>query len=262
MTKALIFPRQRRHTLFFLDEATKFRPVYLDIEVDMSNIQTHRSQSVDKPSYIAYLIQIMAGVISRFPEANTMITGGLTPRLVRLPNINAKFTLDKSLEGQRLVVSAVIADADQASLQQIQERLHYFKQNDITDCPEFAPLLRLHKLPFWLGRWMFARAMKKPASKSSLQGSFTITSLGHLPIIRFAPMVGSTLSLGVGAITERAVVKAGQLAIRPILNLTMSFDHRVLDGAISAEILTAIKTALEGYSTDTILINTHQEQLS
>ncbi|MDA8120387.1 2-oxo acid dehydrogenase subunit E2 [Acidiferrobacter thiooxydans] len=247
MSDAYTFPRERRHTLFFLEQATAYRPVYLDTEIDMSQVIAHRKVCSVKRSYIAYVIQAVGRVVARFPEANAMITGRLFPRLSRLPGVDAKFTLDKPLNGQRIVVSAVVRNADRATLDQIQQRLDYFKQREVTDCPEFASLLRLQRLPVWLGRWMFARAMRAPASKGRLQGSFAVTSLGHQPISRFVPQVGATLTLGVGAIVDRAVVVDGAVQLKPILNLTLAFDHRVLDGAISAEILVDIKRELENY---------------
>lgn len=239
------FPRQRRHTLYFLDEAAHYRPVYLDAEVDMSRVMADRARRPDRPSYVAYVIRAVARVIERHPEANVLITGRLFPRLARLPRINAKFTLDKTIDGQRVVVSAVIEDANRASVGQIQERVDYFKDRPVEACPEFAPLLRLQSLPVWLGRRLFALAMRSPARKSRLQGSFAVTSLGHLPVLRFAPMVGATLTFGVGAIADRPVVVDGAVTTRPLMTLTMAFDHRVLDGAVSAQILTSIKTSLE-----------------
>jgi 2-oxoisovalerate dehydrogenase E2 component (dihydrolipoyl transacylase) len=86
------------------------------------------------------------------------------------------------------------------------------------------------------------------ADLEDLTGStFTITSLGRdggtgaTPIIN-APEVGI---LGVHSAVERAVVRDGKIVIRRIMNLSSSFDHRVIDGADGAALVQAIKRMLE-----------------
>ena len=86
------------------------------------------------------------------------------------------------------------------------------------------------------------------ASRNELGGStITITSLGKLggivstPIIN-APEVGI---IGVNKAVERPVVQHGQIAVRLMMNLSSSFDHRFIDGYDAAEIVQALKEMLE-----------------
>lgn len=86
------------------------------------------------------------------------------------------------------------------------------------------------------------------ASRTELSGStITITSLGKLggivstPIIN-APEVGI---IGVNKAIERPVVQHGQIAVRLMMNLSSSFDHRFIDGYDAAEIVQALKEMLE-----------------
>lgn len=86
------------------------------------------------------------------------------------------------------------------------------------------------------------------ASRHELSGStITITSLGKLggivstPIIN-APEVGI---IGVNKAIERPVVQHGQIAVRLMMNLSSSFDHRFIDGYDAAEIVQALKEMLE-----------------
>ena len=109
MSDAYTFPRERRHTLFFLEQATAYRPVYLDTEIDMSQVIAHRKVCSVKRSYIAYVIQAVGRVVARFPEANAMITGRLFPRLSRLPGVDAKFTLDDAAAFRQPDLAAVAA---------------------------------------------------------------------------------------------------------------------------------------------------------
>lgn len=239
------FPWQRKHTLLFSEHAWTYRPVVLEAEIDMTQVIQHRQNSSTKISYLAYFIQALSKVLLEFPQANSILVGKLFPRLIPLESINAKFTLDKTLYGQRMVVSAIIPQANLLPIEQIQNNIDYFKSHKFETCPEFKPIQMLQKLPLPLGKLLFNYAMRKAKIKSKVQGSFTVTSLGGRNISRFVPLSGSTLTLGVADITAKTCIKDGQIIISDCTNLTLVFDHRVLDGAIAAEILSKLKHDLE-----------------
>ena len=74
-------------------------------------------------------------------------------------------------------------------------------------------------------------------------GSFTISNLGMYGIREFAAVINPPLGaiLAVGAGEERPVVRDGQLAVATVMSVTLSADHRVVDGAVGAEWLQAFK---------------------
>jgi len=78
-------------------------------------------------------------------------------------------------------------------------------------------------------------------------GTFTITNLGAYGVDSFDPIIVPPQSciLGVCRIAQKPVVLDGQIAIRSIMNLCLSFDHRVLNGAPAAQFLRRLKEVLE-----------------
>lgn len=78
-------------------------------------------------------------------------------------------------------------------------------------------------------------------------GTFTITNLGAFGIDTFDPIIVPPQSciLGVGRIADRAVVVNKQVVIRTMMSLSLSFDHRVLDGAPAARFLQRLREILE-----------------
>ena len=78
-------------------------------------------------------------------------------------------------------------------------------------------------------------------------GTFTISSLGTYGIREFSAIINppQVAILAVGAAEKRAVVRNGQIVARTILTVTLSADHRVVDGATAAEFLHTLKTLLE-----------------
>lgn len=86
------------------------------------------------------------------------------------------------------------------------------------------------------------------ASRAELSGStITITSLGKLGGIVSTPILNlpEVAIIGVNKATERVVVLDGKIAIRRMMNLSSSFDHRFVDGYDAAAMIQALKTQLE-----------------
>ena len=78
-------------------------------------------------------------------------------------------------------------------------------------------------------------------------GTFTITNLGMYGVDLFIPIINppETAILAVGKVTEKPVVVNGQIAIEPIMMLTLAYDHRIVDGAPAARFLQRVKLILE-----------------
>jgi 2-oxoisovalerate dehydrogenase E2 component (dihydrolipoyl transacylase) len=91
-----------------------------------------------------------------------------------------------------------------------------------------------------------ARAGK--ASRDELAGStITITSLGRLGGIAATPIINypEVAIVGVNRIVERPVVRDGQIVVRKMMNLSSSFDHRIVDGWQAASFIQRVKELLE-----------------
>ncbi len=78
-------------------------------------------------------------------------------------------------------------------------------------------------------------------------GTFTISNLGMYGVERFVAVLNPPQAaiLAVGAIEERAVVRGGEVVARPVLELTLTCDHRSIDGATASEFLRTVKQFLE-----------------
>jgi pyruvate dehydrogenase E2 component (dihydrolipoamide acetyltransferase) len=78
-------------------------------------------------------------------------------------------------------------------------------------------------------------------------GTFTISNLGMYGIERFIAVLNPPQAaiLAVGAIEERPVAEDGELFVQPMMSMTLTCDHRAVDGAKAAEFLREVKTLLE-----------------
>ncbi len=104
--------------------------------------------------------------------------------------------------------------------------------------------------------WQAAREMRRiteaarnqSISRDELSGStFTVTSLGRMGGLAATPIINhpEVGILGINKASDRPVVHRGQIAIRRILHLSGSFDHRVVDGADGATFIQCVKEYLE-----------------
>jgi pyruvate dehydrogenase E2 component (dihydrolipoamide acetyltransferase) len=78
-------------------------------------------------------------------------------------------------------------------------------------------------------------------------GTFTISNLGMYGVERFTAVLNPPQAgiLAVGAIEERAIVVEAELEIQPRMDLTLTVDHRSVDGATASEFLRTVKSFLE-----------------
>jgi len=95
---------------------------------------------------------------------------------------------------------------------------------------------------------MAGRAKQRKLKPEEYQGgTFSVSNLGMFGIKSFASIVnqphGAIMSVGAGE--QRAVVRGGKLEIATVMTVTLTCDHRVVDGAVGAEFLNAFKAFME-----------------
>jgi pyruvate dehydrogenase E2 component (dihydrolipoamide acetyltransferase) len=78
-------------------------------------------------------------------------------------------------------------------------------------------------------------------------GTFTISNLGMFGVESFTAVLNPPQAaiLAVGATDDRAVVREGQVVVRPTMTMTLTVDHRAVDGAPAADFLRTVKAMVE-----------------
>jgi pyruvate/2-oxoglutarate dehydrogenase complex dihydrolipoamide acyltransferase (E2) component len=242
--------RERRHTLYFLRYIRSFAPVFLDTEVDMTEVSEHRGAHRDagrRYSVVSYVLLAAGRVLATHPQANSLVRGRIQPRVVTPASVNGKLTLDKTVNGQRVVLATVLRGLDLSTLDDVQRHVDRFRDGDPVTMPEFAPFRKLARLPWFVGAPLFRLAVSSLRRRPTLLGTFALTSLGHSVVDGFYSVGGTTVTLGVGRIVHRPVVRDGQIGVAPIMRLSLTFDHRVIDGAEAADVLAGIKIGLQTF---------------
>ncbi len=114
------------------------------------------------------------------------------------------------------------------------------------------PIHNVESLPIWsFEKKLKELAEKARAGKLSLEemsgGTFTITNGGVFGSLMSTPIINGPQSaiLGLHAIKERPVAVNGQVVVRPMMYLALSYDHRVIDGSSSVTFLVKLKERIE-----------------
>src|SRR5438045_8168726 len=149
------------------------------------------------------------------------------------PQINARYDDEAGILHRHNAVHVGVATQTEAGL--LVPVLHNAEAIDL-----WQAAAELHRLA------QAARAGK--ATREELTGStITITSLGALGGLAATPVINypEVAIIGVNRIAARPVVRDGQIVIRKMMNLSSSFDHRIVDGWEAASFIQRIKRDLE-----------------
>jgi pyruvate dehydrogenase E2 component (dihydrolipoamide acetyltransferase) len=151
-----------------------------------------------------------------------------------------------------------LMDVPAANVQYGGDQIHYFDQADVgvavaLEGGLIAPIIRgVDRKPVAQiaqdAKDVAARARAGKLTANDIEGGTgTVSNLGMFGITSFDAIVNPPQAsiLAVGSVDEKPVAVDGQLDLAPIMSVTMSCDHRVIDGAIGAEFLAAFKDLLE-----------------
>ncbi|MEM0674572.1 MULTISPECIES: 2-oxo acid dehydrogenase subunit E2 [Dickeya] len=242
--KLLKVSRERRQTLSFLAISRGIPAITIMREIDVSRIVAAGMQR----NMTAITIKAISEALHQFSQLNAMIKFGSDSTLICPDNISTRVTLEKTLNGVSGVYSRVIKHTEKLSVAEIGRALQQFKQEDAATSEHYKKIRFIQRLPTWLAGLLLRLAMLSPKLQAETWGSFTVTSLGKNGPDACIPISGSTFTFTVGVINERLLRPSHDMELSHVVNLTMVFDHRVLDGRLASEFLTRIKSNMEGFA--------------
>lgn len=183
---------------------------YVSIEIDMTAAAAARAKGI---SFNDIVIKAAARALEAFPRLNAHFE---QDALREKPEINICSAVDTA-QG---LAAPVVKQANRKTLAEVSARMKEMKEK--AKSGRFSP-------------------------QDLESGTFTVTNLGMLGADSFCaivnpPQVGI---LAVGSIREAPAVQAGRVAVRKLMRVTLSADHRAVDGAYGARFLARIKEILE-----------------
>jgi 2-oxoglutarate dehydrogenase E2 component (dihydrolipoamide succinyltransferase) len=170
-------------------------------------------QEGTKLGFMSFFVKAAVEALKRFPEVNASIDGG---DIV----YHGFYDVGIAVSSPRGLVVPILRDADQHSMADIEKTIKDFGER--------------------------AKAGKL-AIEEMTGGTFTITNGGIFGSLLSTPILNPPQSaiLGMHKIQERPMAENGQVVIRPMMYLALSYDHRIVDGREAVQFLVTIKDMLE-----------------
>jgi pyruvate dehydrogenase E2 component (dihydrolipoamide acetyltransferase) len=189
---------------------------YVTVAVDMTELIAYRSQlkAAGAPYTVTdFIAEAVVLTLQEFPAVNSA-TDGKTTRWSSHVNLGIAVSLEQGL------VVPVIRAAEQLSLLELSQRTKSLAEK--------------------------ARAGKATPDELS-GGTFTISNMGMMDVESFGAIInpGESAILAVASTRPTPVVRDGKIVVRQIMKLTLSCDHRIVDGALGAKFINGIKQKLE-----------------
>ena len=196
------------------------------VEVDMTAVARYREAQKEEfarregvpLSYVPFFIEAVVGALKEYPVLNsTFREGGI--ELKREINIGVAV----ALENQQGLVVPVIKRADEKNIVGLARAVH-----------DLATRARANRLTL----------------EDMQGGTFTVNNPGTFGSVLSQPIINQPQAaiLTMEAIVKRPVVVEDMIAIRAMMNVCLSFDHRILDGLTAGQFLASIKRRLEGFT--------------
>jgi pyruvate dehydrogenase E2 component (dihydrolipoamide acetyltransferase) len=195
---------------------------YLTIDVDAGPLANLRERIVD---------DLGEEGKDRKVSVNDLLVKACALALRRVPECNAQFTPEAILVHDRVDISVAVAVPDGLLTPVVRDA-------DTKTVAQIATDIRA----------LAAKAKNKKLSPEEMSnGTFSISNLGMFGIDNFAAVINPPEGaiLAVGRVREEPVIKDGQVVAGKRLAMTLSCDHRVVDGAVGARFLAALRSILE-----------------
>ncbi|MFZ7942142.1 MULTISPECIES: dihydrolipoamide acetyltransferase family protein [Bacillaceae] len=190
-------------------------------EVDVTKLVTHRKKFKEvaaakgiKLTFLPYIVKALTSALREFPALNTSLDDA-TSEIIHKHYYNIGIAADT----EKGLLVPVVKDADRKSVFSISNEIN-----------ELAGKAREGKL----------------APNEMKGASCTISNIGSAGGQWFTPVINhpEVAILGVGRIAEKPIVRNGEIVAAPVLALSLSFDHRMIDGATAQNALNHIKRLL------------------
>ncbi len=223
-------------------------PAYLFMDIDMTFSEKLRQKykSVDcKVTVTAMLLKAIA-IAQRAHPASRTIGLPFGKRAV-LNEIVAGFTVERLIDSQPAVFFGSIESPDTKSLEQISEELQAHNSQELDDLMYLKKQHWFNKTPYAFRQMILWLAMRFPAVRlSAMKATFGLSSLGKLGMKSIIPPVPALRLSALAKLESDQLFATIRLEIRPIMSITLNFDHRILDGAPAARFLSDVRELMEG----------------
>ncbi|MBN1634492.1 MAG: 2-oxo acid dehydrogenase subunit E2 [Ignavibacteria bacterium] len=210
----------------------------LEFDVTESRIKLKKLKSSGhKVSFNAWIIKVIGKTLSLHPEAAAYLCS--KKKLITFDDINISIIVEKIIDDKRVPIPLVLKKTNEKTVSEITQEIENAKNQTLSaDGIVLNEQTKFYErfyyiLPGFLRRYIWKFMLKHPKIAFRNMGNAVITSLGMMGKINglFIPKSVHPVCFGIGSVIKKPVVINDVIKIREILNMTILFDHDVIDGA-------------------------------
>ncbi|MFC1919789.1 2-oxo acid dehydrogenase subunit E2 [Chloroflexota bacterium] len=244
------FPKARLPVVDSLKQSRYMDTVHSLMEADVTEarrlIKESRNRTGEPLSFTAFLTYCLSRAVDEHKSVHAYRRGN---KLVIYDEVDICVVVEREISGVRApIFPHVVKSANTKTLANIHQEIRTAQSSE-SHTEDRGRLIDLYSwLPGFTRHMMWRIILRSPRWRKRLTGTVGISAIGMfgkgagwgIPIPTF------TMSLTVGGITEKPGVVQGRIEPREYLNLTLSFDHAVVDGAPAARFTQRLKELIEG----------------
>lgn len=242
-------------------------PYYLNHQiflVDYTAVEELRRNWVEwgfaKPSYVACTLFALSRVLQHHPLFNSYLREFPWVRLARYHGIDIAYTVEKPrTDGSPTLTLSVLRECGGLRFFDFCERLRLDKEAALEELGYHRTRRCFALIPNFLRMILFRLFCKPfPGIMRQIAGTVGFTSVGKDGVDFTTPLSPKTLTLSLGAVKERPMVRDGQVESRLSAYVTVTYDHRVADGRDCARFGQELRAFLEDEIT-TVVVESGKE---
>ncbi|MFO1185490.1 MAG: 2-oxo acid dehydrogenase subunit E2 [Bauldia sp.] len=232
-------PPLRRLIIDFMHFSVRVPAVVAERRMRLAPLSATRGQASERISWLAIFAKAYVIVVDEFVELRRAYVTLPWPHFCEFAEAEGFVTIEREADGERAALNLPLRRGPGLGLAKLDGTIRYARNAPLGEVPYFRRLLLVARLPRPLRRLAIWLGLNWGRQRSKYFGSFLITSYAALGAEALRPLSPATSTLTYGTIDEE-----GSVTVR------ITYDHRVVDGAIMARVLVRLEEVLNGVVAD------------
>lgn len=225
----------RKHTIHGLVE--------FDITDARATLRQHKIRTGEALSFSAFFLNCLGKAIENNPEMNAYRS---RRKMVLFADVDVNMLFEVEVDSQKSIRPHILRAVNRKSIRELHEEIRAF-QSGHARSEEARFIDWFVRLPGWVRRAFLRSLFRNPRRLKQFYGTVLVSSVGMFGNGAGwgIPVPNHSLQLTLGGIGDRPGVVDGQVAVRKMMSVTVSFDHDLIDGAPAARFIRDLKRMVE-----------------
>jgi pyruvate/2-oxoglutarate dehydrogenase complex dihydrolipoamide acyltransferase (E2) component len=247
------FPKIRRGYIDVLREGQRKHMIHALLEVDVTTARQyrreHKAKTGESLSFTAFIIACLGKAIDENKMMHAYRKG--RNQLILFDEVDVNTQIERDMDDHKIVMPCIIRAANTKTFREIHQEIRLAQATEKEQVGKFKGMQRLSfflvSLPTFIRGFYWCAIRRSPHLFKRGGGTVGMTAVGMFGEGSGwgIPIATHTLMITLGGIGVKPGVVDGHMAIREYLNMTMSFDHDIIDGAPAARFAMRLKELIE-----------------